>query len=192
MTRTTTCSWFIATRHAQHHAKSAGGDTDLRRVAAEARQRADGLGPAAESALQAADGAVRAARLAAVKLRAQVLPLQSIAHHAHRPSAKKRRIALLTRLSSCRRRHDAWNLRWIGPPILLAMAVNYASCDPRCLCPEVACPSSLPSPIPCLCVCARHLQDAEVSPADLFGLASTQLATWRDAHRNTEDFEVLL
>ena len=50
----------------------------LCRVAAEAQRRADALGPAAESALQAADGAVRAARLAAVKLRAQVQRGKSI------------------------------------------------------------------------------------------------------------------
>jgi len=42
------------------------------RVAAEAQRTADELGPAAESALGAADAAVKAARLAAVKLRAQV------------------------------------------------------------------------------------------------------------------------
>ena len=44
----------------------------LLRVAAEAQRTADELGPAAETALGAADAAVKAARLAAVKLRAQV------------------------------------------------------------------------------------------------------------------------
>ncbi len=34
------------------------------------------------------------------------------------------------------------------------------------------------------------LQDVEVSPADLFGLARARMAAWRDAHKGAEDFEV--
>ena len=56
----------------QPDAASVGPLRSLLRVAAEAQRLADQLGPAAESALGAADAAVKAARLAAVKLRAQV------------------------------------------------------------------------------------------------------------------------
>ena len=72
-------------------------ETRLRRVAAEAQQRADALGPAAESALQAADSAVRTARLAAVKLRAQVQLQQSLFVLRQIPTARAWHLLALRR-----------------------------------------------------------------------------------------------
>ena len=151
------------------------------RVAAEAQRTADELGPAAESALGAADAAVKAARLGAVKLRAQVRT-----RSCHRPCAGQMRDAA-RRDAHRNEQLCGWAALWrchsFASARICPSCNQLWSCQPH---QERQC-----RPITALQSHGHdRTQDVELSPADLHALAAAQLDAWRAAHSNAEGFEV--